>query len=412
MKIEILATGDEVLEGLIVDTNTAYMAQELKLLGYTASRFNAVKDDLQALAEMILEISERADLCLMTGGMGPTSDDLTLDALALAKKVDLEMDWALWERIKEKFILRSMEAPISNQRQARVPVSGEALFNEVGTAPAMKIQINRCTFFAFPGVPSEMKWLLNHYFLPWLEQQNHQKLHRKILRFCLIAESELYDRILPLNLPTDLRIGYQALGTEHRVKLACHDLKILEESCEKIKQVALAHYSNDLDMDLATAVVKTAIAQNKTLAFAESCTGGAVSAAIASVAGASSIFKGGVVSYSYEAKEKVLGVSHELLSQDGAFNTTCASQMVTGLGKQFEVDWAVSVTGIAGPQGGNENNPVGSIYFGWLHQGQVETEKVIFSGSRHKIQNATVAYILIKLLQKLNGLPELKLERF
>jgi nicotinamide-nucleotide amidase len=411
MIIEILATGDEVLEGLIVDTNTSEIARELKFLGLEVSRFNAVRDDLSHIIEMITEISNRADLCVMTGGLGPTSDDLTLDAIAQVLEVPLDVDEDIWLEVQEKFKKRNLAIPPSNIRQARVPKGAIPLSNGAGIAPGMQVQINRCLFFAFPGVPSEMTWQLHKHLLPWLEQKNHEKLHKKILRFALISESGLYDRINLLNLPVSVRIGYQALGSEHRVKLASTDLSLLNQVADQIKAVAPEHYTNDLDLPLAAHFVKIALDHQITVATAESCTAGGLSAAIASVSGASQVLLGGVVSYQNTVKHQVLGVSQSLLDEKGPFNHQCVLEMAKGVAKLFHANYHVAVSGIAGPSGGSPDMPVGSMYIGWDHQNETETEYVKFSGSREHIQKSTIAYILLKLSQKISKSPIFTLSR-
>ena len=405
LNIEILTTGDELLEGLITDTNSAHIAREVTPFGVTVRRVTTVGDTLEELRDALLEISARADVCVITGGLGPTSDDLTLDALALAAGVPLEVDEGLWGEIQAFYRGRG-RVPPSNRSQARVPRGGTPLRSEVGTAPGMRITLNGCEFFAYPGVPSELYWHCEQTLLPYLAARLSVTLHRQTLRLCLLGESRLYDLIKPLELPGDVRVGYQALGVEVRLKLSSPSRASLDRAVHLISTTVEADAPGHLvslnDRSLAEALTALLTAQGLTLATAESCTGGAVSAAIAAVPGASAALLGGVVAYSNEVKRQQLGVSEETLTAHGAVSEACALEMARGARAALGSHWAIAITGIAGPGGGTPEKPVGTVCFAWAGPSGASAERRYIKGDRQRVQSVSTHEALFGLWRRLS----------
>ena len=400
MEIEVLTTGDELLEGTCLDLNSGHLAHEVFQTGLKVSRFHTVGDTLSTLCDLIGEISARADVCLITGGLGPTTDDLTLDALSQVAKVQLTEDPEVWAYIQDRFPT-VLKAPTSNRRQARVPEGGEALLSEVGTAPGIKIQIQGCTFFAYPGVPRELRWHCAHSFMPWLrERLGDRRSFQRTLRFCLIAESLLNERIQALDLPEDLSVGYQSLGVEHRVKLKSDNLHDIERATSLMRAAFPAAYLNDEDRPLSAMLLKICQRHDLTLGCAESCTGGAVSSSIVAHPGASSVLMGGIISYANEVKRDQLGVREQTLIEEGAVSEACAKEMALGARRALNVDWTVSVTGIAGPDGGSEFKPVGTVYFAWAGPDYLDVKRHRFNGNRERVQRGATAYALLGLLRR------------
>ena len=403
LKIEILTTGDELLEGLITDTNSAHIAREVLPFGVSVRRVTTVGDTLEDLRDALLEISARADLCVITGGLGPTSDDLTLDALALAAGVPLEVDEALWGEIQALYRGRG-RVPPSNRSQARVPRGGTPLKSEVGTAPGMRLTLNGCDFFAYPGVPEELYWHCEQTLLPHLAARLNVTLHRQILRLCLLGESRLYDIIKLIDLPSEVRVGYQALGVEVRLKLSSPSRPSLERAVQLISAAieaeAPGHLVSLTDRSLADALIERLTAQGLTAGTAESCTGGAVSAALAAIPGASAALLGGVVAYSNEVKRAQLGVSASTLTTHGAVSEACALEMASGARAALGVDWAVAVTGIAGPSGGSPEKPVGTVWFAWAGPAGVTAERRHIKGDRRRVQSVATHEALFGLWRR------------
>jgi nicotinamide-nucleotide amidase len=400
LKIEVLTTGDELLEGICPDLNSAHLAREIFQAGLRVSRFHTVGDTLSTLCDLINEIARRADVCLITGGLGPTTDDLTLDALSQVAEVQLIEDPEVWAEIQRHFP-NVLKASTSNRRQARVPEGGEALLSEVGTAPGMKIQIHGCTFFAYPGVPRELQWHCAHSFMPWLrERLGDLQSFQRTLRFCLISESLLNERIQALDLPEGLIVGYQSLGVEHRLKLKSPHLHDIEHVTSLIRSTFPVAYLNDEDRPLSAMLLKICQRHGLTLGFAESCTGGAVSSSLVAHPGASSVLMGGIVSYANEVKRTQLGVRDQTLLEQGAVSEACAREMALGARRALNVDWAVSITGVAGPDGGSEAKPVGTVYFGWAGPDYLDAQHYRFNGSRGRVQHSATAYALLGLLRR------------
>jgi len=406
LKIEILTTGDEVLEGLITDTNSAHIAREVAPFGVVVRRVTAVGDTLEELRDALLEISARADVCVMTGGLGPTSDDLTLDALALAAGVPLAVDEGLWEEIQRIYLGRG-RVPPSNRAQARVPRGGVALRSAVGTAPGMRLTLNGCEVFAYPGVPEELYWHCEQTLLPYLAARLNVALHRRTLRVCLLGESRLYDLLRPLSLPPEVRVGYQALHVEVRLKLSSPSRDALERAealiADALNREAPGHLISHHDRSLPQALVALLTARDLTAGCAESCTGGAVSAALAGVPGASAALRGGVVAYSNDVKRALLGVRDETLAAHGAVSEACALEMARGARAALGVDWALAVTGVAGPGGGTPEKPVGTVWFAWAGPHGAEAERRALKGDRERIQRVAAHEALFGLWRRLSA---------
>ena len=400
MRIETLTTGDELLEGTWRDEHSRYLAQIANEYGCIISRFNTVGDHREDLTLAIREISQRAELCIMTGGLGPTNDDLTLEVLASASGSELKFSPVLWDEIISRFP-QLRQASQSNKRQARTLSHGVTLFNPVGTAPAVQVVINGCQFFAFPGVTNEMKACVHAHLLPWLEASGQSRYETRVLRVAMTGESVVSERINQLTLSQDLRIGYQALGGEHRIKLRSLVGHIHQQDVAAIIEAVKEFYLNDQDVSLVEQLVETAKQAKLTLGCAESCTGGAIGSSLTSVAGVSSVFYGSLVTYSNRSKAELLGVPEVVLNEYGAVSEQCALEMAAGARKALDVDWAVSVTGIAGPGGGTEIKPVGMVCFAWSGPNGTEAKTCYFKGNRERVRARSVTFALFGLLRRI-----------
>jgi len=401
VRIEILTTGDELLEGVIADTNASYLAHEISLHGFSVHRISTVGDRLEDLCEEITQISRRAALCVITGGLGPTSDDMTLDALAMSAGLELSVDEELWRSIQERYA-RLSKVPSSNRRQARVPAGGEPLKSEVGTAPGMKLMIGDCLFIAYPGVPSELRWHVKESLAPLLQGWRAQPLTRLTWRVGGLGESALQERLNELSLPSEadgLKVGYQALGAEVRLKLSAAEPALLEAQLPALRTALGAHLISESDEPLERVLMAALKQRGLTMGCAESCTGGAVSARLTRVPGSSAVFLGGVTAYANEVKMSLLSVSQETLATHGAVSEPCALEMARGARAALKVDWALSVTGVAGPGGGSAEKPVGTVHFAWAGPQGERSAMVNLSGDRSQIQARATYYALHQLLQ-------------
>jgi nicotinamide-nucleotide amidase len=355
LPIEIIAIANEVLCGMTVNTNAAFISEQLSLAGWTISRHTTLPDDPAALEEGLKEALERSSLVITTGGLGPTCDDLTRDVFAKLFDSPLRFDETVAAHLKKRF----GNQLISLEDQATIPAKAQPLLNDVGTAPGLVFP----HLIALPGVPQEMRHMFLHKVLPYLKE--HFPIppdrHRETIHLCLLPESAIDPLLREIQADNpEVSIGiYPSYGT----------VTVFFSGAKK-EQVALA--SQRLQKAFAThifptgkieeAIHETLIQRKKTLALAESCTGGLIASHLTALPGASAYFLGSLVVYSNSLKERLLGVSPETLRQHGSVSPEVASEMLQGLFKATGADYGIAVSGIAGPTGGTPEKPVGTIW--------------------------------------------------
>lgn len=389
MRIEGLTIGDELLDGAVPDGNAAWIGRALDSLGQRVAKRLTVRDDISAITTALRTITARADLCIVTGGLGPTSDDLTVDGLCKAAGVETEFDAAAWDRIVARYGDRPI--PESNRRQARRPIGGALLASEVGTASAVTLTIGQCQVICLPGVPREMRWLFERYITPQLPAPTTTHPLR-ILRFALIGESTLAQRLDALDMPADIDVAWRACGPVNEIKLRGPSA-VVDPFVARIRAAIPAESLGD-HPTLAHATVAAARDAGLTLGTAESCTGGLVGAALTDVPGASAVFAGGIISYANSVKMQQLGVPEAVLATQGAVSEACARAMADGARAALGVDVAVAITGIAGPGGGSACKPVGTVWFAWSGAGLDATRCVHIKGDRDRVRAFAVAHAL------------------
>ncbi|MDL1963554.1 MAG: competence/damage-inducible protein A, partial [Deltaproteobacteria bacterium] len=373
MKAEILATGDEILTGAVIDSNSAYIAQKLEEAGVEVVRHGCVGDDIEAIAAILKEISTGADLTVITGGLGPTLDDITAEAAAKAAGVELVFDKEAMSCIENFLKTQKREIIASNKNQAMVPEGAECLFNDVGTAPGFVLKIGVCLFFFIPGVPYEMRRMLADGVLPWIDKLRKERsfsLVKTISTFGL-AEAAVNERLAGLaeKFP-GIRVGLRAKSPLIYVKLYVRDKDedraniLLEKASESVlNKIGKCAFSTDgKSME---AVAGNFLRKEKaTIAVAESCTGGLISHLLTNVPNSSDYFLFSGVTYSNKAKIKVLGVSEATLKKYGAVHEETAKEMADGVRRVAGATYGISTTGIAGPGGGTGEKPVGTVCIG------------------------------------------------
>lgn len=366
--IAILNTGDELLSGEIINTNAAWLAQECHQLGWSVCRQLVVGDDRATIRAACLELAAQADIVLVTGGLGPTSDDVTLAAAAEAFECALVCHEPTWQLIQERFAQRGLVCTQNNRQQAMIPAGGEIIANALGTAPGVRIVFQRATFWFFPGVPHELEAMARGQLLPWLQQQRRgHVIGQRTLRCFGLAEATLAEQLASVSLE-GIRLGYRVIFPEVLVKLIAEDTRAAELN------VRLAHAEASIRQSLGEVVIGSGtetmagvvggllIKHQASLAVAESCTGGLLSSAITDVPGASVYFERGLVAYSNRTKHELLGVSRSDLSRYGAVSREVAMAMATQVRQRAQTTYGLSVTGIAGPSGGSIEKPVGTVY--------------------------------------------------
>lgn len=368
----ILSIGDELLLGQVVDTNAAWLAGQLAGLGIRPVEQRSIGDDVHRLAEAIRELSRRCDVLIATGGLGPTEDDVTRQALAAACGCVLQLDPRSLEQIRTFYAGLGRAMPEANRQQALRPACGEALENPCGTAPGLRVPVGDCLCYALPGVPFEMRDMFERCVRPELAARAAGRVVRvRRLHCCGAGEAAIGEKLADLMSPGRMpRIGTTAnLGiiTVHIVAeaaTAAEADRLLDEAEASVRErLGPLAFGTD-DETLAVVVGRRLLERAETLAVAESCTGGLLGALITDVPGSSRYFAGGVISYANEVKRDLLGVPQTMLTEHGAVSKPVAEAMAAGVRARLHTDWALAITGIAGPAGGTPDKPVGLVYVG------------------------------------------------
>ncbi len=368
----IITIGDELLIGQVIDTNSAWLAQELNKMGIKIKHRIAVGDIWEDIWNALDEESKNADIILITGGLGPTSDDITKPLLCQyfnGKMIVHQPTLAFITDLFEKVLNRPMIE--RNKKQAEVPDTCTVLPNEKGTAPGMLFEKNGKLFISMPGVPHEMKWIFSHQASSIITQKyNSGYIEHRTLLTAGIGESFLAEKLIPFEqqIPSHIKLAYLPNFGMVRLRLSAfsiHKEKIAEEIIYQFN--LLKQYVNDFlviddDLPLEAVVGKLLLKQQKTIATAESCTGGYIAHLITSIPGSSNYFKGSIVSYDNSIKNNLLNVSNETLNNNGAVSKETVTQMANNIAKIMQTDYAIAVSGIMGPAGGTEEKPVGTVW--------------------------------------------------
>lgn len=413
MSVEILTIGDEILCGNVVDTNTAYLADKLWLNGFQVTYHSAVRDDAVKIKEALLTAVGRAELVIVTGGLGPTADDFTLEIAAKTFKKKLVLDQNYLHYLENLFKQWGRPLKESSKKQALIPQGGKAFQNRVGTAPGVGLKYKSSHLYFLPGVPKEMKQIFEDFILP--DILLHRKIplffESKVLKCFGAAESELDLALKDLYVNRldiqNVRTGFRAHFPETFIKLsswhknAGEAKKLLQLAEEKIRERIGKFIYGEEDDSLESVVGDLLTKAKKTVATAESCTGGHLANRITNIPGASAYFKNGVVTYSNEAKMAILGVSPETIKRHGAVSTPCAIEMAQAVRRVSKTDYGISITGVAGPDGGTASKPVGTVHIALAsHEGNWE-KKFLFPRNRDWFKLLASSIALDKLRREL-----------
>lgn len=369
--VELINIGDELLIGQIVNTNATWIGQQLSLSGYWLKQITTIGDNEQEIIDALNAAKNRAQIILITGGLGPTKDDLTKDVLCKYFNTHLVFDKQAYSDIENIFRARGKVVTETNKRQAELPSACVPIYNKKGTAPGMWFNYGEHVFVSMPGVPFEMQAMMQNDVLPKLKQQYKAMpiVHKTILTQG-IGESDLSDRIASWenDLPPHFKLAYLPAAGMVRLRLTGKGVEDMErdmnQRISKLKEL-IAPYIFGYDDDTIQSVVGSLLLEKqKTIAVAESCTGGFLSHLITSIPGSSAYFMGGTVSYSNASKMSQLKVSEQSLKDYGAVSEAVAIEMAIGARKIYNTDFALSITGIAGPGGGSVEKPIGTVWIG------------------------------------------------
>jgi len=408
-KASIVSIGNEILSGQTVDTNAAYLSTKLLAIGIPVVSSYTIGDEIDSIVRTLNLAGNDADLILVTGGLGPTDDDLTRQAFAQLLGTDLQLDNKLLDKIQEFFVSRNRQMPEINRIQAYTPAGAKALPNSLGTAPGIWAELHGKSFIAMPGVPFEMKQMFEESVLPKMAgfSFGNVVVVKKINCFGtgesniaeLLTDLCRRDRNPLINSTVDcgvitLHIVAAAEDKNKAQQMAEKDEHLLRSKLGKLV------YGTD-DQTLAEVVGRMLAQQKKTISVAESCTGGCLAAMLTDVPGASEYFTHGWVTYSNSAKIDELGVPDELIQKHGSVSSQVAEAMARGAGKRAATHFAIAITGIAGPAGGTEQKPVGLVYICVDSDNHCETKRFIFSHNRASIRHRAAQTALNMLRLKL-----------
>ena len=377
MKATVITIGDEILIGQIVDTNSAWIGQTFSELGVKLQEIISVGDEAPQIVDALNRAKVNSQIVLMTGGLGPTKDDITKKTLVEYFNTELELNEEVWEKMKLIFEKRGPKVLEMNRSQAMIPKACTMLPNTRGTAQGMWFDREGVVFISMPGVPHEMKYLMETQVIPRLKEKfSFPKIVHATIMTAGAGESVVANMLSDFEnaLPENIKLAYLPnLGT---VKLRLtgrgnsEEIKIeVERQKEKLKALVGNHFYTEGEGKLESVIGKMLLDRNETVSCAESCTGGYISHLFTTIPGSSKYFDGSVVSYSYDMKEKILGVSKAMLNQQGAVSEECVSQMLSGLLKATGTTYGIAVSGIAGPDGATPDKPVGTV---WIAVGSKE----------------------------------------
>jgi len=407
MDIEIITIGDEIITGHTIDTNSAFIAQQLTAIGFDVKFLSAVGDSVEEMVDAFRLALKRAEVVITTGGLGPTDDDITKKAIVKLFKRNLIFHEDVLEDIRAHYAQRGIEMPAINQNQALLPQGATFFTNKIGSALGICITENDRVFISLPGVPAEMKQILTDSVIPYLEGIKTSPALKVIkLRTTGVIESKLAEMIAPkLKLEPGVKLAYLPSygGIDLRVMVTGENNDEATEKAQKLVhylESVCGRYIYGRDDDTLESVVGQLLKDNdKTLAVAESCTAGQLGMLITSVPGSSAYFLGGVIAYSNDVKENQLSVDHDIIEQHGAVSEQCAKAMAEGCRKALGSDYALSITGIAGPEGGTEDKPVGTTFIGLSSMHSTYAREFNF-GAHRESNRARASYAALELLRR------------
>jgi nicotinamide-nucleotide amidase len=391
MKAEIITIGDELLIGQTIDTNSAWMGQVLSSLGFDIIRKTSVHDKREDILDILSDASVRSDLVLITGGLGPTNDDITKQTLCEYFNTKLVIDKLVLKMVESMMTKRGFPMNENNRKQAEVPETCKVLTNAAGTAPGMWFEKDVKVFVSLPGIPHEMKYIMTKHVIPKLKTRFTSQviIHKNIMTFGT-PEAKLAEILTEFEagLPEFIRLAYLPSAGIIKLRLTAtgSDRKVIEqamdEQLKKLYETIPQYIYGEDEETLEMAVGRLMREKNLTLCTAESCTGGKIAQLITSVPGCSDYYRGSVVAYSNDIKTGILGVDPVLIEKNGAVSEEIAKAMAEGARQIMKTDFALATTGIAGPAGGSELKPVGTLWIAISGRSGCAAERHVFTSDR------------------------------
>ena len=406
MKIGLVTIGAELLNGARTNTNAAWIGQNVISVGGVIDWHMTVNDEKNTIESALDEVPTSIDVVLCTGGLGPTHDDITSSVLYDYFGAKPEFDEQYWQLLTKKFAARDQDIPDINRNQAMKPDIGEVIPNPIGSARGLHLSNKSYHLFAMPGVPAEMKSMMTNTILPWIESRSKSKIHVTVMRTTGIMESVLYEKVQGvLDDYPQINVAFLPRFTGVDIRLTTSDKNTLNRLVDQISPVIQKYHFGGEGVELEDAVGSLLIKNRKTIATAESCTGGLIGDRLTNISGSSLYYKGGIVAYSNSVKEKTIGVKKETLDSAGSVSEETALEMARGIRNKLNADIGLSTTGIAGPKGGTKEKPVGLVYIAISYDRGEKVYRFVFTPYRktNKLMTSQAA-LNITRIHILNGL--------
>jgi nicotinamide-nucleotide amidase len=393
MSAAVLCIGTELTRGELLNSNAAWLAEALTTIGFEVLAVDCVDDDRKRIEQALTRLSLAHDVLVCTGGLGPTTDDITTECAARLAGVELVRDEPSLQSIRDRLARFNRQMALSNAKQADFPRGSRILPNPNGTAPGFELKLNRALAYFMPGVPFEMKAMFEACVEPAITPLLSDRHFQVLLRTFGLPESEVNDRLAGIEAELGVIIGYRATMPEIEVKVLARadSVEAAKAVAERAAVAVRARLGDEVVFGEGKARFPEAVCQlleakGLTLALAESCTGGLVSELVTAHAGASTVFRGSAVTYANDAKIALLGVPPELLARFGAVSAEVARAMADGARRAFNADIALALTGIAGPGGGSEAKPVGLVHLAVSDAAGLSERRVVFPGNREQVR--------------------------
>lgn len=412
INVQLLMTGNEVMAGDTIDSNSAYIARELAAMGIKVSRRVTVNDDLEQLLFELNSMSATADIVIMNGGLGPTVDDLTSEALARFSDSALKIHPEAKAQLEAWCERRGQALNDANKKQMLIPTPADIIPNATGSAPGIDLQYKGTRIFATPGVPSEMRQMMP-IIIERISAQFDltQRTSVRRLQTFGLGESNAQQLInnSDFDWPDTVELGFRASAPQMEVKLTIHDDRHKKDQDRCVQHIFTLfgdHIVGEGDATLAEAVLNILRERQQTITTAESCTGGLIASALTQIPGASAVFHAGFVTYDNAIKARVLGVSDSSLQNYGAVSEPVARQMAEGALEKASADYAIAVSGVAGPDGGSDEKPVGTVWIAYGSKEELNTLRLLWPLPRQLFQTMVAACTLDLIRRQLLGLPK------
>lgn len=399
MKVGLITIGAELLNGTRTDTNASWIGQSIVTIGANINWHMTVNDSDESILNSLNQIPSDVKIVLCTGGLGPTHDDITASVLYKYFNDKPLFDEKYWSLLIDKFKDRGIQIPEANKNQAIKPKVGKIIPNPIGSARGLHFKNNNFQLFSMPGVPSEMKAMMNDYILPIISEMSQIENYVKLIRTTGIMESALYEIIEPyLKNNNDVNVAFLPRFTGVDLRISSNKNEALVEFLDQILDLLDKYYYADDDIELEDVLGQVIIHNKKTISTAESCTGGLISDRLTNTPNSSSYFKGGVVAYSNSIKIKLLNVNKDTINKNGAVSKEVALEMAQGIRKNLNVDIGLSTTGIAGPGGGSKEKPIGLVYIGISASNFDKVYKFNFTNNRktNKLMTSQAALNILR----------------